>query len=216
LLLKLDIAQHAPLPDGPKIIAPNHPSTSDPGLVLLGVREQASVLIDETLFKVPVFGRYLRHAGHVPVVEGNRRAAFEKARRLLQAGRTVVIFPEGSISPREGGLHRARTGVARLALLTGAPVIPVGIHLDRERIHPVETVVEGKVEVGTWYLRGPYAMTFGRPMALRGDVEDRAYVRALSRQVMQHIGRLAGESERRLVEAGKLEPSPLVDLVAQG
>ena len=81
-----------------------------------------------------VLGRYLRAAGHIPVITGNGRAAFEEAKRLLGAGQTVTIFPEGSISPLEGGFYPARTGVARLALSTGAPVIPVGIHLDRERI----------------------------------------------------------------------------------
>ncbi len=54
--------------------------------------------------------------------------------------------------------------VARLALSTGAPVIPVGIGLDRARIHLIETLVDGAIEVGTWYFGGPYAMTVGEPL----------------------------------------------------
>ena len=203
LLINLDIEWHAPLPAGPKIVAANHPSTSDPALVMLTTPEQTSCLISETLFKAPVLGRYLDAAGHIPVVKGNGRAAFEKAQRLLQEGQTVMIFPEGSLSPDEGGFYPARTGVARLALSTGAPVVPVGIHLDRKRIQRIETVVDGKTEVGTWYLHGPYAMTVGEPMYLRGNIDDWPQVRALAQRVMQRIVHLSGESESRLERRGQ-------------
>jgi 1-acyl-sn-glycerol-3-phosphate acyltransferase len=196
----MDVVRHAPLPDGPKIISANHPSTTDPFLILTLASEQVSILISETLFKVPLFGRYLRQAGHVPVVPGNGRAAFEKARQLLDAGRTVAVFPEGAISPLDGGFHRPHTGAARLSLITGTPVIPIGIHLQRERMRLIETVVDGKPEVGTWYLRGPYAMTVGNPMRFTGDVEDRAYVRSASERTMQHIAHLAHQSARRIRE----------------
>jgi 1-acyl-sn-glycerol-3-phosphate acyltransferase len=203
LLLNLDIEWRAPLPAGPKIVAANHPSTSDPGLVMLTAPEQTSCLISETLFKAPVLGRYLDAAGHIPVIKGNGRAAFDEAQRSLQEGQTVMIFPEGSLSPDEGGFYPARTGVARLALTTGAPVVPVGIHLDRERIHRIETVVDGKIEVGTWYLHGPYAMTVGEPMYLRGDIDDWPQVRVLAQRVMQRIIHLSGESELRLERRGQ-------------
>ena len=170
---------------------------------MLTAPEQTSCLISETLFKVPTFGRYLEAAGHIPVVDGNGRAAFEEAKRLLRAGQTVTIFPEGSISPLEGGFYPARTGVARLALSTGAPVIPVGIHLDRERIQRIETVVDGKTEVGTWYLHGPYAMTVGEPMVLRGSIDDWPHVRDQAQQVMRRIARLSHESALRMERRGQ-------------
>jgi 1-acyl-sn-glycerol-3-phosphate acyltransferase len=199
-MLKMDVVRHAPLPDGPKIISANHPSTTDPFLILTLASEQVSILISETLFKVPLFGRYLQRAGHVPVVPGNGRAAFEKARQLIEAGRTVAVFPEGAISPLDGGFHKPHTGAARLSLITGAPVIPVGIHLQRERMRLIETMVDGKPEIGTWYLRGPYAMTVGHPMRFTEDVEDRAYVRSASERIMQHIAHLAHQSARRMKE----------------
>jgi 1-acyl-sn-glycerol-3-phosphate acyltransferase len=201
LMFAMDIVQHAPLPEGPKIIAANHPTTTDPFLLTILERDQMSILISETLFKVPVFGRYLRQAGHVPVVAGNGRAAFEGARQLLEAGRTIGIFPEGTISPLDGGFHNAHTGAARLALSTGAIVIPVGIHLQRERIRLIETEVDGEIEVGTWYLRGPYAMTMGEPMHFAGDVEDREYIRSVSDQIMRRIIHLAGQGGQRMKEA---------------
>jgi 1-acyl-sn-glycerol-3-phosphate acyltransferase len=198
LALKLNVSWHAPLPDGPKIIAANHPTTVDPALVMMLAPKQSSILIHETLFKVPVLGRYLQRAGHVPVIPGNGRAALEEAKRLLEAGRTIVIFPEGALSPLEGGFHRPHTGAARLSLSTGAPIIPVGIHLERERIHLIENEVEGKTEVGRLYLQGPYAMTVGEAMTLTGDVEDREYVRSVSMRIMRRIMSLTQESALRM------------------
>jgi 1-acyl-sn-glycerol-3-phosphate acyltransferase len=206
LMFDMDVAWEAALPVGPKIIAPNHPSTTDPFLVTRLVSEPTSILIDNRLFKVPVFGRYLEHAGHVRVVKGSGRTAFEAARRLLDDGRNIAIFPEGAVSPLEGGFHRSRTGAARLALLTGAPIIPIGIHLDRKRIKVVESTYSGISAVGTWYLRGPYAMTIGKPVVIEGDVEDRKYVRAVSDRIMQRIARLSHQSARRMEGTLALKP----------
>jgi 1-acyl-sn-glycerol-3-phosphate acyltransferase len=213
LMLRLDVVWEAPLPNGPKIIAANHPTTTDPFFITLLISEQASILIHETLFKVPVFGRYLRRAGHVIVIPGNGRPAFEQARRLLEAGRTVVIFPEGGLSPLEGGLGKPCTGVARLSLMTGAPVIPVGIHLPREGIRLIETQVDGKPEVGRWYLRGPYALTVGKPMHFEGNVEDRAYVRSISESILQRIAFLAHQSSHRIRGLRPITPVPVTQPV---
>lgn len=200
MMFEMDVVRHAPLPDGPKIFAPNHPSTTDPFLILTLTSEPISILIDDRLFKVPVFGSYLGRVGHIPVVPGRGRDAFDKARRLLEAGRSVAIFPEGAISPLQGGFHKPRTGAARLSLLTGAPVIPVGIHLDRERIRLIETLIEDEVAVGTWYLRGPYLMTVGDPMAFEGNAEDREHVTSVSGRIMKRIIQLSRESARRMME----------------
>jgi 1-acyl-sn-glycerol-3-phosphate acyltransferase len=198
MMFEMDVLWEEPLPAGPKIIAPNHPSTTDPFLIAGLVAEPTSILIDDRLFKVPVFGRYLHLTGHVPVVNGNGREAFEVAKRLLVAGRSIAIFPEGTVSPLEGGLHRPRTGAARLALSAGVPIIPVGIHLRRERIQVVESRYSGISATGRWYLRGPYAMTVGRPMVLVGDVEDRAYVRTVSERIIRRIAHLAQRSAERM------------------
>ncbi len=204
-MLNMDIQRHAPLPPGPKIIAANHPSTTDPFLMLTLTREQMSVLINDVLFHVPLFGTYLRHSGHLSVVEGRGSDVLTRGARLLKRGRTLVVFPEGAISPLQGGFHKPHTGVARLALKSGAPVIPVGIHLRRDRLHLIETQVSGKSEVGTWYIRGPYAITVGRPMYFEGDVENQDLVRTVTDKVMQQIISLAEQSSYRL---GKGAPRP--------
>ena len=198
-MLKMDISRHAPLPEGPKIIAANHPTTADPVWITLLTSEPMRILITEMCFKVPLVGRSLRMAGHVPVVDGKGHAAFDEAVRLLKDGQTVTIFPEGALSPLDGGAHKPHTGVARLALITGAPVIPVGIHLQRERIRFVETTVDGKTETARWNLGGPYAMTAGEPLRFDGTVEDRECVRSATERIMQRIVSLSAESARRMV-----------------
>jgi 1-acyl-sn-glycerol-3-phosphate acyltransferase len=197
-MLSMDIWWHAPLPDSPKILAANHPTTTDPFLIMLLASEQVSVLVTEGCFNIPVFGPYLLKAGHVPVVRNSGGATVEAAQRLLQDGRSVAIFPEGAISPADGGFHKPHSGVARLAVSTGAPVIPVGIGLQRERIRRIETEVDGKPEVVTWYPGGPYAMTVGQPMQFSGDIENWVYVRSVAEQIMQCIIHLSGESAQRL------------------
>lgn len=199
-ILRANIVHETPLPSGAKILAVNHPSTSDPAFVTILIKEQASILIRETLFKVPVFGRSLRMAGHVPVIAGNGRAALEEGVRLLKAGRTVIIFPEGEISP-EGGPLKPHTGIARLALLTGAPVVPVGISLDHQQVRIVQTRVEGRLEPSAWYLHGPYAMTVGTPRVYAGDVEDRDHVCSVTNQIMSNIIALSQKGHARLALA---------------
>ncbi len=197
-LLDLDIQRQATLPEGPCLIAANHPSTLDPLLIALAVGRPASILISDSVFQVPLVGRYLRAAGHIPVVAGAGRAAFLAARNALEAGGTVVIFPEGAISPLDGRFHRLRSGLARLALDTGAPVVPAGIALDRARLHLTELQIAGKTEIGTWYLRGPYAVSLGQPLRFAGDAEDRARVAQVSTVLAGQIALMAGQSAYRM------------------
>ena len=198
LMFRMDVQYRIPLPDGPKIIVANHPSITDPFLVMMLLREQVSILVHETFFHVPIFGAYLRHIGHVPVFVDNGRSAFDQAQALLNDGHSIVIFPEGGISPLDGGFRHPRTGAARLALATGAPVIPFGIHLERRRIRLIETKVKGKTETGKWYLRGPYAITVGAAMHFFGDVEDRPHVRSVSGRIMESIIALSQHSAQRM------------------
>lgn len=203
LALDMDVLHTAPLPAGAKIIAPNHPTTLDPFLLPTYLDEQVHILITDSAFKAPGFGRYLHAVGHIPVVVGEGHTAFNAAYQLLCEGKTVAIFPEGALSPLDGGCGRPHTGVARLSLLTGAPIIPVGIGLQRERIRLINTGIvtsEGIEEVARIYLNGRYVVTTGAPMTTRGDVEDRALVRATSAKLMQHIMRLSNYSTDRLTQ----------------
>jgi 1-acyl-sn-glycerol-3-phosphate acyltransferase len=197
-MLEMDIRWHAPMPKGPKILAPNHPTTTDPLYLVTLLPEPVSFLITAALFTLPVVGGYLRASGHVPAIRGSRGATVDAMIRQVEAGRSVAVFPEGALSPLAGGFHRPHSGVARVALRTGAPVIPIGIGLQRERIRVTEAKVEGEKSVGHFYTSGPYAITVGRPLTFAGEVGDHERVRAVSDQIMHQIQHLARESDRRI------------------
>jgi 1-acyl-sn-glycerol-3-phosphate acyltransferase len=198
MMLKLDVVKHAEFPRGAKIVAANHPSTTDPFFVAAMLRQQAFIMINNVLFQVPILGTYLRHSGHIPVKPGCGQEAIDAALAHLKAGHTIMIFPEGVISPSDGGFNPSRTGIARLALASGAPIVPVGIGLLRDRIKHITSVVRGVEEIGHWYTSGPYAMTVGHPVTFVGDPDDRELTRSVADRVMRSIIALATESDLRI------------------
>jgi 1-acyl-sn-glycerol-3-phosphate acyltransferase len=196
-MFELDIRWQGLVQPGPKLIVANHPSCTDPFLLSILFPQPISILITDKAFAIPLFGTYLRWLRNIPVDTENGRPAFEAAQQLLERGRSVALFPEGWISPQEGGFNSPRTGAARLALHTGVPVVPVGIYLQRERNWVVTTVIDGRDAVGYWYLRGPYNMTVGQPICFSGDANDRSQVATVSNAIMHQITSLASESEQR-------------------
>jgi 1-acyl-sn-glycerol-3-phosphate acyltransferase len=116
---------------GPVIIAPNHVSYVDWGtdaLFLQANGRYPTFMIKASLFKVTFVGWFLHKAGQLPVHRGRADAALvlKQAEQALAKGAAVVIYPESTAS-RDPDLWPmvAKTGVARLALTSGAPVIPV-------------------------------------------------------------------------------------------
>ena len=197
LMLKLSIRHLGKLPAGPKIFVSNHPSATDPFMIHIISQERLNVFITAKAFGVPVFGWFLRTIREIPVPLVQAGAALDEACRYSRDGRSVAIFIEGKISPPDGSFLPPRTGAARLAVLTGAPVIPVGIFLRRELSICIKSKISGAQSQAHWCLRGPYAMTVGQPMQFTGDVEDRPHVRNVSERIMCQIRRLAHESEHR-------------------
>ncbi|WP_228760126.1 1-acyl-sn-glycerol-3-phosphate acyltransferase [Pseudactinotalea sp. HY158] len=119
------------LPHGGFIAVANHLSDADPftfGLFLVDHGIYPRILAKDSLFRVPVVGRVLRSAGIIPVERGRASAAasLEEARAALAAGECVAIYPEGThtFDPDLWPMT-AKTGAARLALTTRAPVVPV-------------------------------------------------------------------------------------------
>lgn len=220
LLFTPDIVYNAPIPPGPKILVVNHPCTVDPLMLTILVPDQVSILILDTLFKIPVIGHSLRFCEHIRVDSENGRPAMEKALKYVMEGRTLGVFPEGAISPIEGGFQKPHSGAARLALASGATVIPVGIHLDPRYIRLAHTQVKGKSELGTWYTHGPYAMTVGKPVVFSGNPDDRQVVAKVTAQIMQLIAEVDNESAQRIQFAQihlvqrRVAPSVIIRMIA--
>ncbi len=198
LFFHLDIQYKTILSPGPKILVANHPSTVDPILLTLVVPEPTCILITERLFKVPLVGPSLRLTGHIEVLLDNGKPALEEGLRFLRQGRTLGVFPEGVISPPEGGCARHHTGAARLALLSGAPIIPVGMALEPRRLWRRETTVRHLTDTAAWYFSGPYAITVGEPVTFHGSVDDRECVRSVTGEIMHMVNALNLESTRRV------------------
>ncbi|HSD26406.1 MAG TPA: lysophospholipid acyltransferase family protein [Vicinamibacteria bacterium] len=114
---------------GGAVISANHPSYLDPILLSLQVKRPILFMAWDALFRVPVMGALLRLLGAFPVDtrQGRGRAAYDSAKALVQQGQLVGIFPEGKRS-RSGWMEEdLRAGAARLALETGAPLVPATI-----------------------------------------------------------------------------------------
>ena len=79
----MDVLRYERMPKGAKIVAANHPATSDPFFVAAMVGHQSFILINEVLFYVPVLGVYLRRSGHIPVEVGKGQEAVDAAVNLL-------------------------------------------------------------------------------------------------------------------------------------
>ena len=113
---------------GPVLLAPNHFSIWDHFFCGIYLRRRIRFMAKSQLFANPVLTMILVHGGAFPVRRGqNDEEAIATARSILERGGVVLIYPEGGRS-RDGKLGRARPGVGRLALETGAPVVPVAIH----------------------------------------------------------------------------------------
>jgi 1-acyl-sn-glycerol-3-phosphate acyltransferase len=197
LMLKMDIRRQVELPAGPVLFAANHPSTTDPIFLHLISATPLSVMIASKVFSIPVLGAYMRRMQQIEVIPGQGEQSLEQARQALAAGRSVVIFPEGLISPA-GGFHAPRSGVARLALQAGVPVVPLGIYLSEQNCKRIPTTLEGEPDLITWYLRGPYAVTLGKPLWFTGNAEDRSLVKTIAETVMGQIRALVQESQKRV------------------
>jgi len=123
--------EHIPT-DGPVILASNHLAVADSFFLVLKVRRRITFVAKTEYFTSPGLKGLLKRwfftaAGQVPIDRGGASAAqgaLDAATRILDGGGVWAIYPEGTRSP-DGRLYKAKTGVIRVALATGAPVIPV-------------------------------------------------------------------------------------------
>src|SRR5919198_3092017 len=118
--------EHVPQ-SGPVIFAANHRSFLDPFVIATIARRPMYYVAKEELFRNRLTSWFLNALGAFPVRRGQGDAdTIDTARAILERGDCVLIFPEGTRT-RPGALGRPRRGVGRLALETGAPVVPVAL-----------------------------------------------------------------------------------------
>lgn len=160
---------HVPT-NGPAILAANHSSFFDSIALPLVVPRQLRYPAKSEYFTQPglkgrAMAAFFRGVGQIPTDRSGGRAslaALGEAEQVLKDGNLLGIYPEGTRSP-DGRLYRGRTGVVRLALSTGSPVVPVGL-VGTTEIQPIEAAVP-KVR--------PFTATFGEPFDVTAFVQSR-------------------------------------------
>ena len=180
--------EHLP-PSGGAIIAPNHVSVLDSFFVPL-VLPRRITYVGKAEYMDDWKTKYLFPAmGMIPIDRSGgdaARGALDAAAEVLEAGELFGIYPEGTRA-RDGLLHKGHTGIARLALRTGSPIVPVGIIGSREVQPPDAPFPKPFRRV---HIR------FGRPLdvgryAERAD--DRIVLRQITDEVMFEIRNLSGQ-----------------------
>lgn len=185
--------EHLPR-SGPFILAANHIAFVDPVGISMGVPHKV-IFVAKTKYYSGrgIGGRalawFLKAIGQVPIDPASATAAnpaMETSRRVLAEGGVVAIFPEGTRSP-DGRLYRGRTGVARLALPAGVPIVPVGVTGTREVRLPGSR---------SGARRGHVTITYGPPVDLtpwRGREQDPQAWREVTDLVMDRIAEITGQ-----------------------
>jgi 1-acyl-sn-glycerol-3-phosphate acyltransferase len=146
----------------------NHQSNCDPPAVL-SVLPPVLVIVKKEFFRVPILGRVVRARGFIPVDRRDREQALvavEKGIQALQAGKSFLVYPEGTRSP-DGRLQRFKRGVFVMAINAGAPVVPISIS-GSNKIMP-----KGKFVIRPGCVR----ITFHEPVPTQGlAIEDRQII----------------------------------------
>ncbi|MGZ4804644.1 MAG: lysophospholipid acyltransferase family protein [Acidimicrobiia bacterium] len=199
---------------GPIILAANHRSFLDSIFLPLVLRRRVTFVAKAEYFDDPKTAWFFRAVGQIPIRrEGGSAAegALAAATDVLDAGGVFGIYPEGTRT-RDGYLHRGHTGVARLALATGAPIVPVGL-VATDECQPTDKKLP-RVFRTVW-------IRFGTPLALEhyGDrVDDRLVLRQITDELMYEIRELSGyeyvdsymTKQRAADDDAELIPGPAV------
>jgi len=185
------------VPDaGPVILASNHLSFVDSVFLPLVLERRVVFLAKSDYFT----GRGIRGwlirmffigTGQLPIDRSGGKASeasLNTGLRVLSEGFALGIYPEGTRSP-DGVMYRGRTGVARMILESGAPVVPVAM-IDTEKVMPIGTKLPKVMRPG---------VVFGEPLdfsRFAGLESDRFVLRSVTDEIMYELGRLSGQEYR--------------------
>jgi len=149
--------------DKPVILASNHQGVPDIILLLAYLPVLFRFAIKKELFKIPVFGWYLKRAGYFLIDRTAALSAYqavEKITEIIKAGESTLIFPEGTRT-KTGELGNFKRGSLLAALKSGAPIIPIAI--------------SGSFDImpsGTWILNPhPLKLSVGKPIYIRSEAD---------------------------------------------
>jgi 1-acyl-sn-glycerol-3-phosphate acyltransferase len=176
--------------EGPVIVVANHTSFMDSMFIPLCVPRQMVYLAKAEYFETWKTRWFFNALGMIPVkrdVKEKTEAALVAGAEVLGAGGVLGLYPEGTRSP-DGRVYRGRTGVARLALKSRAPVVPVGLTGSREAM-PKDAKFPK--------LRGRVTISFGRPLHFDRYFEhdaDRFVLRTITDEIMFEIMTLSGQT----------------------
>ncbi|MDQ4212364.1 lysophospholipid acyltransferase family protein [Microbacterium capsulatum] len=178
---------------GPIIVASNHLSFIDSIAIPVAAPRRVHFLakssyFEGTGFKGRLIGNLMRAVGAIPVRRGAGQAALDaldEQRRLLDEGLAVALYPEGTRST-DGRLYKGRTGVAFLALQTGALVVPVGV-IGTDKAMPVGAKMPK--------LGSRVTIRFGEPLDLahHGPATSGRARRGATDEIMAAIHALSGQ-----------------------
>lgn len=177
--------EHVPR-QGPLLLVSNHASVLDPPLVAAMTPRPLYFLAKEELFRLPLFGRLIRALHARPVRrDGTDTRALKSALRLLEEQRAVLIFPEGTRG-RDGRLGAGKPGAGMLAILSGAPVVPVYIAGTERALPPG----------GIFPLPRKVRVTFGPPLTFKRADDDgrKERYREAAQEMMRAIAQLRSQS----------------------
>jgi 1-acyl-sn-glycerol-3-phosphate acyltransferase len=186
--------EHIPATGGALVVA-NHISHLDPvfsGLIVHRSRRVPRFLAKHSLWSTPVLGRALAGSGQIPVYRESADAqeSLRAGTEALNSGKIVIIYPEGTITrDPDGWPMHSRTGVARLALTTDVPVVPM-VHWGTSR------VLDMYSKKFRPFPRGPITVRCGEPVdlsAYRGRPVDAAVLREVTDLLMTRVRELLAE-----------------------
>ena len=174
---------------GPVIMASNHVSFSDSVFLPIMLRRRITFVAKAEYFENPRTAWLFRALGQIPIKRDGGSAsarALEAAREVLARGEVFGIYPEGTRSP-DGRLYKGHTGVARLALQSGAPVLAVAMIGTREA-QPIGQVIPNVFRRVTVRISEP--MRFTRDAA---RIDDPLVLRQVTDEIMFELRALSGQ-----------------------
>ncbi|QWF77525.1 lysophospholipid acyltransferase family protein [Amycolatopsis sp. CA-230715] len=189
---KVSGTEHIPATGG-VILASNHLAVADSFFMPVRVRRMVTFPAKLEYFTEPGIKGRLKKAffsgvGQIPIDRSSgsaAQAALDTVIRLLNEGNCVGIYPEGTRSP-DGRLYKGKTGVARIALKTGAPVIPVAM-IGTDKVNPIGSKM--------WWPRR-LEIRFGAPLDFsryEGLAGDRFVERSITDEIMYTLMELSGQ-----------------------